>query len=155
MTLLGRVDGQNADDGVSYLDLADLLIRLGSNTSTDLEQLFRRIIFFVCVSNTDDHLRNHGFMLTPTGWALAPAYDMNPDPDGAGLKLNISETDNAQDLDLAISVASAFRVKPRRAEELVDEITFAVRKWREVAAANGISRMAQDRMRRAFRVVES
>ena len=67
MTLLDRVDGQDADDGVSYVELADLLMRLGSNTSADLEQLWRRIVFSICVSNTDDHLRNHGFMLAPTG----------------------------------------------------------------------------------------
>ncbi len=105
MTLLDRVDGVGADDGVSYVEFADLLMRLGSNTPADLEQLWRRIVFSICVSNTDDHLRNHGFMLKPEGWALAPAYDMNPDAHGAGLKLNISETDNAQDIELALSVA--------------------------------------------------
>jgi serine/threonine-protein kinase HipA len=154
MTLTGRVDGQDADDGASYLELADLLMRLGSNTPTDLEQLWRRIVFFICVSNTDDHLRNHGFMLEPTGWALAPAYDMNPDPRGAGLKLNISETDNAQDLDLALSVAQVFRVKKQRTRAIVTEVTDAVSQWRSVATSHGLARTAQDRMRRAFRVVE-
>jgi serine/threonine-protein kinase HipA len=154
-TLLERVDGQGADDGVSYLELADLLIRLGSNTSADLEQLWRRIVFSICVSNTDDHLRNHGFMVEPTGWALAPAYDMNPDPHGAGLKLNISETDNAQDIDLALSVASVFRVKKKCAQEIVSEVSTAVNQWRSVAASHGLSRVAQDRMRRAFRVAEA
>ena len=154
MTLLGRTDGQGADDGVSYVELADLLMRLGSNTSADLEQLWRRIVFFICVSNTDDHLRNHGFMLEPTGWALAPAYDMNPAPNGAGLELNISETDNALDLDLALSVASVFRVKKKRAEEIVTEVRDAVSQWRSVATSHGLSRTAQDRMRRAFRVAE-
>jgi serine/threonine-protein kinase HipA len=90
MTLLDRVDGQDVDDGVSYVELADFLMRLGSNTSTDLEQLWRRIVFSICVSNTDDHLRNHGFMLQDSGWALAPAYDMNPVPDGSGLRQNVS-----------------------------------------------------------------
>ncbi len=155
MTLLGRMDGQNADDGVSYVELADLLIRLGSNTSADLEQLFRRILFFICVSNTDDHLRNHGFMLTSTGWALAPAYDMNPDPHGAGLKLNISETDNAQDIDLAKSVASVFRVRKKRAQEIVDEVISAVKQWRAVATSHGLARTAQDRTQRAFRVADA
>jgi serine/threonine-protein kinase HipA len=154
LTLLDRVDGQGADDGVSYVELADLLMRLGSSTSADLEQLWRRIVFSICVSNTDDHLRNHGCMLTPTGWALAPAYDMNPDPHGAGLKLNISETDNAQDIDLALSVASVFRVKNKRAQEIVTEITGAVNQWRPAATSHGLSRSAQDRMRRAFRVAE-
>lgn len=155
MTLLDRIDGQAADDGVSYLALADLLMRLGSNTSADLEQLWRRIVFSICVSNTDDHLRNHGFMLVPTGWGLAPAYDMNPDPQGAGLKLNISETDNAQDIDLALSVASVFRVKKARARDIVSEVTGAVSQWRAVATSHGLSRIAQDRVRRAFRVAEA
>jgi serine/threonine-protein kinase HipA len=155
MTLLDRVDGQGADDGVSYVELADLLMRLGSNTSADLEQLWRRIVFSICVSNTDDHLRNHGFMLHPTGWALAPAYDMNPDPHGAGLKLNISETDNAQDIHLALSVASVFRVKKKRAQEIVTEVTDAVNQWRSVATSHGLPRTRQDRMRHAFRVAEA
>ncbi|MCP3883526.1 MAG: HipA domain-containing protein, partial [Sulfitobacter sp.] len=93
MTLVERSDGNAADEGASYLELADVLIRLGANTRADLEQLWRRIAFSVCASNTDDHLRNHGFLLKPNGWSLAPAYDMNPDPHGAGLKLNISESD--------------------------------------------------------------
>lgn len=155
MTLLDRVDGQGADEGVSYVEFADLLMRLGSRTSADLEQLWRRIVFSVCVSNTDDHLRNHGFMLEPTGWALAPAYDMNPDPHGAGLKLNISETDNAQDIDLAISVASVFRVKKKRAHEIVADVVGAVNQWRSVATSRGLPRTDQDRIRGAFRVAEA
>ncbi len=155
MTLLDRVDGQGADDDVSYVELADLLMRLGSNTSADLEQLWRRIVFSICVSNTDDHLRNHGFILQPTGWALAPAYDMNPDPHGAGLKLNISETDNAQDIDLTLSVALVFRVKKKRAQEIVAEVTGTVNQWRSVATSHGLPRTAQDRMLRAFRVAEA
>ncbi len=155
MTLLGRVDGQDADDGVSYMELADLLMRLGSKTPQDLEQLWRRIVFSICVSNTDDHLRNHGFMLETTGWALAPAYDMNPDPDAGGLKLNISETDNAQDIDLAMSVASVFRVNQRRAHEIVADVTGTVNQWRAAATSHGLPRTAQDRMRRAFRVAEA
>lgn len=155
MTLLERADGQDAGDGVSYLELADLLMRCGGNTAADLEQLWRRIVFSICVSNTDDHLRNHGFMLTPRGWALAPAYDLNPNPHGAGLMLNISETDNAQDLGLALSVASSFRVEKTRAEELVTEVTDAVRGWRSVATSHGLPRAAQERMRPAFRGVEA
>jgi serine/threonine-protein kinase HipA len=155
MTLLDRVDGADAGDGVSYLELADILMRLGSNTARDLEQLWRRIVFSICVSNTDDHLRNHGFLLEPTGWTLAPAYDMNPDPHGAGLKLNISETDNTLDLELALSVASVFRVKKGRSREIVAEIAGAVSQWRSVATSHGLSRAAQDRVQRAFRVAEA
>lgn len=154
MTLLDRTDGEGADDGVSYVELADLLMRIGSKTSSDLEQLWRRIVFFMCVSNTDDHLRNHGFMLETNGWALAPAYDMNPDPHGAGLRLNVSETDNAQDLELALSVASVFRVKPKRAQAIALEVKGVVAGWRAVASSHGLTRAAQDRMQRAFRVAE-
>ena len=102
MTLLERNDGDGADEGATYLELADLLIRRGARTGADLEQLWRRIVFYVCVSNTDDHLRNHGFMLDKDGWVLSPAYDVNPNPHRWGLTLNISESDNAQDLDLTL-----------------------------------------------------
>jgi len=152
LTLLERNDGDDASGGVSYFELADLLIRLGAHTKRDLEQLWRRIAFFVCVSNTDDHLRNHGFVLTGKGWELGPAYDMNPDPLGEGLKLNISESDNAQDLDLVLEVAPYFRVGKARACEVLDDVVAAVRGWRAVATAHGLSRSAQDRMKRAFRI---
>lgn len=155
MTLLDRVDGADADEGASYLELAELLMRVGSSTAEHLEQLWRRVVFFICVSNTDDHLRNHGFLLTPDGWALAPAYDMNPDPHGAGLRLNISETENAQDLNVALSVASVFRLKHARAQTIVSEVKSAVADWRTVATSHGLSRAAQERMRRAFRVADA
>ena len=67
---------------------------------SDLDELWRRIVSSICVSNTDDHLRNHGFLFREGGWILSPAYDMNPVETGSGLSLNISETDNAQELDL-------------------------------------------------------
>lgn len=155
MTLLDRSDGADANEGASYIELADVLIRLGANTSADLEQLWRRIVFSICVSNTDDHLRNHGFLLSPTGWSLAPAYDMNANADGAGLKLNISESDNTQDLELARSVASVFRVNASRAIEIVNEVTAAASRWRLLATSAGLNQATQDRMRRAFRVAEA
>lgn len=154
MTLLDRIDGADADSGASYVNLADVLIQLGAQTRKDLEKLWRRIVFSVCVSNTDDHLRNHGFLFGPEGWTLSPAYDMNPNPDGEGLKLNISESDNAQDLDLVRDVAGVFRLKPTRAEEIIDEVRRSVRQWRNVAQNMGLAASAIDRMQRAFRVAE-
>ena len=155
MTLLERQEGDDAHEGASYLELAELLMRTGARTAGDLEELWRRIVFFACVSNTDDHLRNHGFLLTPNGWTLAPAYDMNPDPYGEGLKLNISESDNAQNLELILDVASTYRVKEQDAKRIVGEVVAAVGRWRRVAAQLGLSSEAQDRMRRAFRLAES
>ena len=154
LTLLERRDGDDAEAGASYLELVDLLVRRGARPAADLEQLWRRVAFFVCVSNTDDHLRNHGFILTEAGWTLAPAYDLNPDPHGEGLKLNISESDNAQSLDLVREVAPFFRVEAARSEEILTEVVAAVRTWGEVASKQGLGRPARHRMSRAFRIVE-
>lgn len=153
MTHLELGDGQS--EGASYLQLAEVLIQRGAAPARDLEQLWRRIVFFVCISNVDDHLRNHAFVLEPAGWRLAPAYDMNPVAWGDGLTLNISDIDNAQDLDLAREVAPYFRVKPVRAAAILKEVLEAVRDWRSTAARRGLSREAQERMARAFRIADA
>ena len=150
MTLLERSDGDDAASGTSYLELAELIMKHGSQTERDLAELWRRIVFSICVSNTDDHLRNHGFLLGPSGWALAPAYDMNPNPHGAGLRLNISETDNSQDLALARDVAKYFRLSDTRAQEILSEVVTGVSGWRAVAKQHGISRDEVERIAPAF-----
>lgn len=150
MTLLQRSDGDDGSAGASYLEIAECILRLGANPTKDLEQLWRRIVFFICVSNVDDHLRNHGFVLSSKGWLLAPAYDMNSVSTGNGLKLNISETDNAQDLTLAKEVAEYFRIKPHKADEIILEVKKAVQNWRKEAKALGISNKEQDQMASAF-----
>jgi serine/threonine-protein kinase HipA len=152
MTLLDRKDGEAA---ASYLDIADVLVRRGAKPGQDLEELWRRIVFFICVSNVDDHLRNHGFLLAPEGWRLAPAYDMNPVPFGNGLLLNISETDNAQDLELARATAASFRVKPTRASEILGEVLDAVRTWRAEAMRSCSLRGTFRRLASAFRVTSA
>jgi serine/threonine-protein kinase HipA len=155
MTLLKKSDGDDASSGVSYLELAEFLNKNGANTDQDLEQLWRRIVFYICISNTDDHLRNHGFLLTPKGWVLSPAFDMNPSETGEGLKLNISLDDNVQDLELAKEVAPYFRVKPLRAKEILGEVMSAVKGWRGRAKKMGISASEQERMQNAFRLVNT
>ena len=90
----------------------------GASPNEDLEELWRRIVFNIAISNTDYHLRNHGFLLTHQGWKLSPAYDINPNPGGRGLALNISASDNSLNLDLALSVAPLFRVKMQQAQKL-------------------------------------
>lgn len=154
MTMLERRDGE---EGASYLDLASFLIQNTEAVAGVLEQLWRRIVFSVCISNVDDHLRNHGFlMLTGRngGWGLAPAYDLNPVATGDGLTLNISETDNAQDLSLVLQVAEHFRVKGSRAESIVSEVRKAVRGWPKAARALALSRSEQERMAPAFRLAD-
>ncbi|HUH01553.1 MAG TPA: HipA domain-containing protein [Kofleriaceae bacterium] len=155
LTLLQRTDGDDASNGASYLELAEVIMQFGADPDRDLEQLWRRIVFFICVANTDDHLMNHGFMLTPLGWTLAPAYDMNPNPQGAGLTLNISESDNALDLGLAMQVAPYFRVSPAHAKAIVGEVMDAVGAWKQVAAKHELGNAAQQRMAGAFAVRSS
>ena len=153
LTLLGHQDAYDATQGASYLELAEVLVRQGAQTDRYLEQLWRRIVFNVCVSNVDDHLRNHGFLLTPAGWALSPAYDMNPDPMGDGLKLNISEAENAQDLELVMEVAPYFRLPAGRAEAVMAEVADVVREWRQEARELGFGRQEVEDMAPAFRLV--
>ncbi len=150
MTLLGYSDGTNHTTGASYFNIAEFIIKNGSNVNEDLEELWRRIVFYVLVKNTDDHLRNHGFLLTSTGWKLSPAYDVNPVEYGTGLSLNISEKDNALDLELALSVSAFYRLDVKKANTIIEQIKSSVSKWRSVATDIGISRQEQDRMKNAF-----
>lgn len=151
MTLLGYCDGANSTEGVSYLELAEWIMANCDNADYNLEQLWRRIAFSVAVSNCDDHLRNHGFLLTPRGWTLSPAYDINPDEQGRGLTLNISENDNSLEFDLVLSVAKYFGVKDPKVATILNEVKHAVSAWRKVATAQGISRSEQELVAQAFR----
>lgn len=133
MCLLGCQDGDGAASGIGYLDLAALILRCGSHPREDLEELWRRIVFNILVRNTDDHLRNHGFLLGETGWRLSPVYDVNPQPDGMALALNISESDNSASLDLALAVAESFRLTTKRREEILRHCRSVVASWRDLA----------------------
>jgi serine/threonine-protein kinase HipA len=150
MTLLGYTDGISFQEGISYLELAEFITRKGANVSQDLEELFKRIVFSICVHNTDDHLRNHGFLLTSAGWILSPAYDMNPNPKGAGLRLNISTHDNSLDLDLAAGVAHFFRLSNEQAEIIIQNTVNIVSNWKQVAQKYKVARSEIDRMSGAF-----
>ncbi|KLN53493.1 type II toxin-antitoxin system HipA family toxin [Variovorax paradoxus] len=153
MTLTGRQDGDDASTGASYLEIARVLMDHGAQTDADLRELWSRIVFNMLVSNTDDHLRNHGFILVPgKGWRLSEAYDMNPVPDAHGLKLNVSESDNALDLDLARSVAHIFRLKQEAAGEIISSFQAVVAQWPAVAAGLQIPRREQERLAPAFRL---
>jgi serine/threonine-protein kinase HipA len=147
MTLPGLMDGAT---GVSYLDLATFIMQQGAAPGPDLEQLWRRIVFHIAVKNTDDHPRNHGFLLTDSGWRLSPAYDVNPIYFGTGLSLNISETDNSLDFDLAHSVAKYFRLTDARASAIIKETKNVVSRWPSLATRYNISIKEQDLMAAAF-----
>jgi serine/threonine-protein kinase HipA len=153
MTLTGRRDGDDAAQGASYLELARVLIDHGAQTDADLSELWARIVFNMLVSNTDDHLRNHGFILMPAkGWRLSEAYDMNPVPDSDSLRLNVSEADNALDLELARSVAPYFRVSRIRANEVIEQSRAVVRQWPTIAKELRIPAREQQRLASSFRL---
>lgn len=149
MTLLGHIDGEDAS-GASYLELMEFISRHGASVEKDLEELWRRIVFSICVKNTDDHLRNHGFLLTQKGWLLSPAYDINPNEYGRGLSLNITEADNSLDLDLAMEISGYFRLSERKALQIIKKVGAVVKDWKKVAANYKIPNAERERMSAAF-----
>ena len=151
MTMLGYNDGDSYAEGVSYLEIAEFLTTSGAETDTDLEELWRRIVFNIAISNTDDHLRNHGFILTNTGWRLSPAFDINPIEYGTGLKLNISENDNSLDFELAMDVCKYFRLSEKRALEIMSQVKESTKNWRILASKYGISNSEQQLKAKAFK----
>lgn len=152
LNMLGHQDGADTTEGVSYLEIVDFLIRHGSQVEQDLEELWRRIVFSICIKNTDDHLRNHGFLLTASGWKLSPAYDINPVETGTGLRLNISENDNSLDPDLAMEVSPFFRLNEKQASQIISKVKASVQNWRSVADRYKIPKKEQDRMSGAFQL---
>jgi serine/threonine-protein kinase HipA len=151
MTMTGNSEETLKTHTPSYLDLAEFIRFSGANIKTDLPQLWRRIVFHIAVSNSDDHLRNHGFLLTPSGWILSPAYDLNPSTDKEGLALNIDMDNNALDFELAMNVGQYFQMTPKEMEDVLKQVKKVVGDWKKVANQIGISRHEQTLMEAAFR----
>lgn len=151
MTLLGKIDGASAADGSSYLDIAAFIKSYGAQPKKDLGELWKRIVFNMAVTNTDDHLRNHAFILTDKGWILSPLYDVNPVPYGDELSLNVDEEDNSISIDLAVQTAVRFGISESDAEAQAEEILKIVRdNWEKTAAGYGLTRRQIEEMRPAF-----
>ena len=152
MTMTGNSEDTIRDNPASYLEIAEFIQNYGTNIDDNLEQLWRRIIFNIAISNTDDHLRNHGFILTDKGWILSPAYDLNPSIYKNGLALNIDVDNNALDFELAKSVGEYFRLSIDQMDIIIKEVTSAVSNWEYVAKRIDIHKKEQELMNRAFRV---
>jgi serine/threonine-protein kinase HipA len=153
MTMLGKTDGASGDDGSGYLDIVSFIKSNGAFPKEDLTELWKRIVFNMAVSNTDDHLRNHGFILTAKGWKLSPLYDVNPVPYGDTLSLNVNEEDNSISIDLAIETAPYFDVTKENAQKTAKDILSVVQSnWEKIAAGWGLSRGAIEHMRPAFHI---
>ena len=149
MTMLGARDGEQG----SYLEIAEAIEEHSPSAATDLRELWRRIVFNVLISNTDDHLRNHGFLrINTAGWSLSPAFDLNPNPEGEQKQLStaIDEHDTLASVARALEVADLFGLSQEGARLIVAEITRATDRWREVARATNLGTNEIDRMQPAF-----
>ena len=153
MTMLGRKDG---DHDASYLDIVDFLTAYGSRPKEDLRELWRRIVFSMAVSNTDDHLRNHGFLMTDKGWRLSPAYDLNPTPEGALLSLNVDGSESIIDFDIVRDAAPYYETSRAEADRYISETAEFIRNnWRLIARRHHIPSADQERMAPAFGACET
>ena len=150
MSMLSAKDNETR----SYLEIVDALRRHGAAPKEDMEALWRRLVFNILISNTDDHLRNHGFLYAgQEGWRLSPAYDMNPVPTDIKpriLSTAINEDDNTASLALALEVAPYFELDDKKARAIAKEVATAVSKWRDEAARHGLAKNEIDRMASAF-----
>ncbi len=153
MTMTENSEEIVRDNIPSYLELAEFIKFSGSSNKEDLHQLWRRIVFNVSVSNTDDHLRNHGFLLSDNGWRLSPAFDVNPSIDKQGLALNIDTDNNTLDFDLVRSVGEFFMLDTALMDIIISEVKSVVADWRKYANSIGIPRSEQERMAPAFNFV--
>ncbi|MCK9629394.1 MAG: type II toxin-antitoxin system HipA family toxin [Bacteroidales bacterium] len=139
ITLLGLNDGDNANTGHGYLDIVDFIIRNCTKVENNLQELYRRIAFNICIGNSDDHFRNHGFLLTAKGWTLSPAYDMNPTLNEYQ-SLLISSSTNKADLGILLDACEDYMLNKKTAEDIILKVVSVVRGWRELATRLGISR---------------
>ncbi|MGN8836530.1 type II toxin-antitoxin system HipA family toxin [Mitsuokella jalaludinii] len=149
MTMLNQTD--NAHDA-SYLDIVDWLTSNSTAPQEDLPELWKRMVFNVLISNTDDHLRNHGFLLLGDGWHLSPLYDVNPNPVGEYLSLGITEEDSFLDVGPALETAEFYQIQPREAGKTVIRMATVIRQnWKRLARKYRIARNSVERMEPAFR----
>lgn len=151
MTMTGNTEDSIKDTSPSYLEIVEFIENYGVDVEANLHQLWRRIVFNIAISNTDDHLRNHGFILTDKGWTLSPAYDVNPSIEKNGLSLNIDMDDNALDFDLAKSVGDYFRLSEEEMNTILNEVLSVVKDWKTIAKEIGIKNAEIELMAGAFR----
>ncbi len=143
MTLLGLTDGDNAGTGNGYLDIVDFIVQSCTDVEANLQELYRRVAFNICAGNTDDHFRNHGFLLTPKGWTLSPAYDMNPTLNEQQ-NLLISSSSNESDLNILLSACEEYMIDQGTATKIIKEIVNALKEWKQLAVRLQISKSEID-----------
>ena len=155
MTALGESDQSASQSGKGFLDMAECLSEMSCAPEEDLHELFRRVAFTICISNTDCHFRNHAMLLTKEGWRLSPAYDLNPSVDKDRLAINVSDSDASIDLDLLLETADFYRLGAQEAASIIDSIRRTIAgHWEREAMVAGIRREEREYMRSAFRACE-
>ena len=149
MTLLGLNDGDNANTGNGYLDMVDFILQNCTNVEDNLKELYRRVAFNICIGNTDDHFRNHGFLLTAKGWTLSPAYDMNPTLNEYQ-SLLINSHSNKSDLNELLNSCEEYMIQKNIAQQIIGEVLVAVKDWKILATRLRIERNEQERFSSVF-----
>ena len=139
MTLLGLTDGCDAKTGNGYLDIVDFILQNCCDVEANLRQLYRRVAFNIAIGNSDDHFRNHGFLLTPKGWTLSPAYDMNPTLNDYQA-LMINSNTNQADLNILLDSSDVYMIGRKEAETIIEEVKSGVRQWKYIANRLGITK---------------
>jgi len=139
LSLLGFKDGDNASNGHGYLDIVSFILQGCTNVDYNLKELYRRVAFNICIGNSDDHFRNHGFLLTPKGWTLSPAYDLNPSMYD-NQSLLISKDSSKSDLNVLSDACEDYMLSHKDAEQIISEVVVAVKTWRVLASSLRISK---------------
>ena len=150
LTLLGLTDGCDAKSGNGYLDIVDFIILNCRDVNENLRQLYRRVAFNIAIGNTDDHFRNHGFLLTPRGWTLSPAYDMNPTLNEYQALLINSNTNQA-DLDVLLDSSDEYMIGKDEAKRIIDEVKTGVSQWKTIALRLGIAKREMEVFEQVYR----
>ena len=150
MTLLGLTDGCDAKTGNGYLDIVDFIIQNCCDVEYNLRQLYRRVAFNIAIGNSDDHFRNHGFLLTPKGWTLSPAYDMNPTLNEYQALL-INSSTNFADLQVLLDSSEEYMIDKKEAERIINEVKVGVKPWRSIAIRLGIAKREMDVFEQVFK----
>ncbi len=149
MTLLGLTDGCDAKNGNGYLDIVDFILQNCCDVGENLRQLYRRVAFNIAIGNSDDHFRNHGFLLTPRGWTLAPAYDMNPTL-SEYQSLLINSSTNESNLQILLDSSEEYMISREEALTIITEVLTGISKWQAIAVGLGISKREIDMFRHVY-----
>lgn len=149
MTLLGLTDGCDAKSGNGYIDIVDFILQNCCDVNQNLRQLYRRVAFNIAIGNSDDHFRNHGFLLTQRGWTLAPAYDMNPTL-SEYQSLLINSSTNESNLQILLDSAEEYMISYNDARTIIEEVVNGVSKWRDIAFGLGISKREIDMFQHVY-----